>query len=392
MIAETPPRALAPRTRIEGLDIMRGLVIALMALDHVRDYFHASGYAYDPLDPLRTTAVVYATRWVTHFCAPTFVFLAGVSAWLQGAKGKEPAQLSRFLLTRGLWLIVVELTVVGFAWAFWLPFLEFLQVIWAIGWSMVALAALVRLPRPIVLGVAALVIAGHNLLDPIRAEQLGRLAPLWTIIHGGGFLKYGDSVVAFAAYPILPWIGVMALGYGLGAVFLSENRDRVLRTLGGTMVVVFLVLRAIDVYGDPGHWRAQASWSQTVMAFMNVQKYPPSLLYVCATLGPMLLVAPLFNRLKGTLAEILRTYGAVPLMVYVCHIYIVHLVALAAHAATGQSVDGMFNTIHDFLLEPQRFAGTGFPIGIVYLAWLVVLAAIFPIGVWWGAVKRRRRD
>src|SRR5262249_37692376 len=150
--------ALAPGTRIQGLDIMRGLVIAVMALDHVRDYFHASGYAYDPLDPMRTTALIYATRWVTHFCAPTFVFLAGVSAWLQGAKGKDPARLSRFLMTRGVWLILIELTVVGFGWAFWLPFLEFLQVIWAIGCSMLVLAALVRLRRPIVLGVAVVVI------------------------------------------------------------------------------------------------------------------------------------------------------------------------------------------------------------------------------------------
>lgn len=377
---------------MQALDVLRGLVIALMALDHVRDYFHASGYAYDPLDPSKTTALLYATRWVTHFCAPTFVFLAGVSAWLQGAKGKDPARLSRFLVARGLWLVVLEVTVVAFAWSFSIPLLPHFQVIWAIGWSMVALAALVWLPARAVLFVGIGIVAGHNLLDPIKAAQLGSLSMLWEILHDGGMLLWHGAPIAVFYYPVLPWIGVMALGYGLGPIFLSPRRDRILVPLALGLIVLFVALRAVNGYGNLQPWSAQATGGQTVMSFLNVQKYPPSLLYVCATLGPMLLLVPLFDRARGLAIDVLRTYGAVPLMAYVAHLYVMHALALAAHAAAGQSTEGMFNTIANFFLHPQVFAGTGFSLPVVYAAWIVVLAIIYPLCRWWGNVKRRRRD
>jgi uncharacterized membrane protein len=183
---------LPPGTRVQALDVLRGLVIVLMALDHVRDYFHASGYAYDPLDPSRTTALLYVTRWVTHFCAPTFVFLAGVSAWLQGAKGKPTPALARFLLTRGLWLVALEVTVVGFGWSFSIPSMPFFQVIWAIGWSMVVLAALVFLPHRVVLAIGIGIVAGHNLLDPIQSRHLGAWAPAWILLHEQNFLTWNS--------------------------------------------------------------------------------------------------------------------------------------------------------------------------------------------------------
>jgi uncharacterized membrane protein len=368
-------------------------VIVLMALDHVRDYFHESGYAYDPLDPSVTTGVLYVTRWVTHFCAPTFVFLAGVSAWLQGAKGKDPSRLAGFLLTRGLWLVVLELTVVAFGWSFSIPLLFPLQVIWAIGWSMVALSVLVRfLPAGGVLAIGIAIVAGHNLLDPVSARSLGAWGPAWMLVHERGPLMWNGAVVAIVAYPLLAWFGIMALGYGLGSVFVSPQRDRSLATLALGMLAVFVVLRWLNLYGDPRPWIPQVTPGQTVMAFFDVQKYPPSLLYVCATLAPMLLLVPVFDRLRGAAAGVLRTFGSVPLVAYVAHLYVLHLLAIAARAAVGQNLDGMFNTIYNIFVTPQVFAGTGFPLAVVYPAWIAVLAILYPLCRWWSDVKRRRRD
>jgi uncharacterized membrane protein len=384
--------SLPSGTRIAALDVLRGLVIALMALDHVRDYFHESGYAYDPVDPSATTAVLYITRWVTHFCAPTFVFLAGVSAWLQGAKGKDPARLAKFLVSRGLWLLLLEWTVVGFGWSFSIPFLMPFQVIWAIGVSMIVLAALVRLPSGAVLAVGIAIVAGHNLLDPIRGAQFGTWSWVWYLLHERGPLMWNGSPFGLVVYPVLAWFGVMALGYGLGPVFLSPRRDRMLVRIALGMIALFLVLRALNVYGDPVPWVPQDTPGKTVMAFMNVAKYPPSLLYVCATLGPMLLLVPVFDRLRGPVASVLRTYGAVPLIAYIAHLYVMHLVAIGAHAAAGHDITGMFDTIRRFFFQPDVFAGTSFPLPVVYVWWLVVLALIYPICRWWGNVKRRRRD
>jgi uncharacterized membrane protein len=385
--------SLQPGTRVQALDVLRGLVIVLMALDHVRDYFHESGYAYDPLDPSVTTGVLYVTRWVTHFCAPTFVFLAGVSAWLQGAKGKDPSRLARFLWTRGLWLVVLELTVVAFGWSFSIPLLFPLQVIWAIGWSMVALSVLVRfLPAVAVLAIGIAIVAGHNLLDPISARTLGAWGPAWQLVHERGPLFWNGEIVAIVAYPLLAWFGIMALGYGLGPVFVSPRRDRSLAKLALGMLAVFVVLRWLNLYGDPRPWMPQATSGQTVMAFLDVQKYPPSLLYVCATLAPMLLLVPVFDRLRGPVMSFLRTFGSVPLMAYVAHLYVLHLLAIAARAAAGQNLDGMFNTIHNIFVTPQVFVGTGFPLAVVYPAWIIVLAILYPLCRWWSDVKRRRRD
>ena len=364
-----------------------------MALDHVRDYLHESGYAYDPLDPAVTNGVLYVTRWVTHFCAPTFVFLAGVSAWLQGAKGKDPSQLARFLLTRGLWLVVLELTVVSFGWSFSIPLVTPLQVIWAIGWSMVALSVLVRfLPAGAVLALGVAIVAGHNLLDPVSGRSLGAWAPAWFVLHERGPLMWNGAIVAIVAYPLLAWFGIMALGYGLGRLFVSPHRDRSLVKLALGMLAVFAVLRWLNLYGDPRPWIPQPTPGQTAMAFFDVQKYPPSLMYVCVTLAPMLLLVPIFDRMRGPLVSILRTFGSVPLMAYVAHLYVLHLVAIAAHGAAGHNLDGMFNTIHDIFLMPTAFAGTSFPLAVVYPAWILVLALIYPLCRWWSDVKRRRRE
>jgi uncharacterized membrane protein len=390
--AAAQPLKLGAGQRIDAIDVLRGLVIVIMALDHIRDYLHASGYAVNPLNPEQTNPILYATRWITHVCAPTFVLLSGVSAFLQGARGKSKAELAWRLFTRGLWLVALEVTIISFGWAWSVPYTFFLQVIWAIGVSMIVLSACVWLPVRAVLAIGAAVILGHNLFDGVQPQSLGPFATLWSFAHSATILPSPDSPAVLGFYPVLPWFGVMAFGYGLGQVFVSAERDRILMILGGAMILAFLVLRGFNIYGNPIPWTPQADLGATLMVFFDVNKYPPSLQYVCATLGPVLLLFPLLARLKGPAASLLRTYGAVPLMAYVAHVYVVHAVALASRAATGQDTSGMFNTIHNAIFAPDRMAGISFPLWYVYLAWIAVLAIIYPLCRWWTQVKRTRRD
>lgn len=393
IMARSRSTALAIVTRIETVDLLRGLVIMLMVLDHVRDYFHAGAHQFDPLDPTRTTALLYATRWITHLCAPSFVFLAGVSAWLQFARGKGTARLSRFLLTRGLWLVLLELTVISFGWAFTFGLL-FLQVIWAIGWSMVVLAALVWLPRTAVLAIGIAIIAGHNLLDPVQPAQLGTFADVWTVLHEGGLVVRDGAPVAFTPYPILPWAGVMALGYGLGDIFTRapRQRDRMLIALGTVMIGLFVLLRLLNRYGDSQPWSAQGDAGATLMSFLDVTKYPPSLMFVCATLGSALLLMPLLGRLRGPAARVLLAYGSVPLFAYVLHIYIMHALAVLAALATGRNPAYLIDFVSNSFLQPQLLVGTGYPLAVVYLVWAFILAILYPLCRAWSDLKRRRRD
>ncbi|WP_380874469.1 hypothetical protein ACFB49_48180 [Sphingomonas sp. DBB INV C78] len=391
-----PSGALTAGARLRSIDILRGLVIVIMALDHVRDYLHISGYALDPLDPEQSWGLLYATRWITHFCAPTFVFLSGLSAWLQHVKGKPTPILSRFLLLRGLWLLLLEVTVMSFGWAFSVPWLLFLQVIWAIGWSMIALAALVWLPRIAVLAIGIAIIAGHNLFDGVDPAALGAWGPLWQFLQTGGIWPPSavppEGVIAFQAYPVLAWIGVMAFGYGIGAVFLSPARDRILPFIGLGMIGLFLLLRLTSAYGDPQPWTVHADFGATLMDFLDVRKYPPSLLYVCATIGPVLMLVPLIERWRGVVAEFFRTFGAVPLFAYVLHIYLVHTLSLIVLIATGRPIAGSFDAIRNAIFMPQLLEGTGQSLWVVYATWAVAIAILYPLCRWWGDLKVRRRD
>jgi uncharacterized membrane protein len=385
---------LAAGTRLREIDMVRGLVIALMALDHVRDYFYAGAFTFSPLDPERTTVALYATRWITHLCAPTFVFLAGVAAFLQAAKGKQTPDLSRFLLLRGLWLVVLEMTVISFGWSFAVPYPLFLQVIWAIGCSMVALAGLVWLPRAAVLAIGIAIIAGHNLLDPLKPDQFGALAVAWKFLHEGGRVIVGNAPVGFVSYPVLPWIGVMATGYGLGALFLQPpaRRDRTLLVLGAAMIALFVLLRGFNLYGNPSPWVARDDLVRSAMAFLNVAKYPPSLMYVLATLGIGLVLMPLLARLSAPADRVLQVFGTVPFFFYVVHIYVVHALAIAANAALGRDVSGLFDFVVNMIGGPGRYLHLGFPLVGVYVAWIVVLTLLYPLCRWWATVKTTRRD
>lgn len=379
--------AAAPaRARVASIDILRGMVMVLMVLDHVRDFFHVHAASFDPLDPERSFALLYATRWITHFCAPVFVLLAGVSAYLQLARGKPKGEVARLLLTRGLWLVALELTVIAFGWSFRVDFV-FLQVIWAIGWSMVALAALVWLPWRAVLALGVAVVAGHNLLDPVQASSFGALAPLWSVLHEPTPIVVDGKVYGFIAYPVLPWLGVMALGFGLGPVFRQDDARRraILAAAGLAMIALFVALRLAHGYGDPAAWTTQATPGRTLMDFLSTSKYPPSLQFVCMTIGPALLVLPLLERLKGGWAEPWATFGAVPFFFYILHIYIVHALSTALSLAQGYPVWG----VADFFRDPSVFQGFGYGLAGVYAVWIAVVAALYLPCRWFANVKRR---
>lgn len=372
--------------RLDVIDLLRGLVIILMVLDHARDYFHAQAFIYDPVDPVKSNLAVFGTRWITHLCAPTFVLLSGVSAYLQRVNGKSPATLSRFLLTRGLWLVFLEVAVVSLGFNFG-PVL-FMQVIWAIGASMVLLAALTWGPPLAVGALGAAIIIGHPALAGIDAADLGQWGLLW------GFMMELTLIpnLGFVAYPLLPWAGVMFLGYGLGGLFLkpADERRRTTLFLALGMLAACVLLRAPNLYGDPAPWSGQADAARTAMSFLNVTKYPPSLLYVLATLGVSLLLSLALERVKGFPAKVLLAFGRTPLFTYVLHLYILHLSALAIAAAMGFDPMIMVN----FVVDPSRSvkAGWGFSLAGAYVAWALTLAALYPLSAWFAGVKRRRRD
>jgi uncharacterized membrane protein len=369
-------------TRVASIDILRGLVMVLMALDHVRDFF--TDVRFDPLDLSQTNAPLFLTRWITHFCAPTFVLLAGVSGYLTGRHCTR-AQLSGFLFTRGLWLVVLEVTLMSLVWTFNVRYDHglFLQVIWAIGVSMIVLSALVHLQLRHIAVFSIAIICGHNLLDGIEPQTLGAWAPLWSLLH-----VFGPIPHAFVAYPLIPWIAVMSLGYCLGALFEMEpqQRRRWFIYLGAASLTAFVLLRMTNFYGDPTDWSLQNTTLLTLLSFVNVHKYPPSLLYLLLTLGTGLLLLAAFESARGTLSEVLRTFGRVPLFFYVLHIALAHLAAGIIAYAMGY---GRAVLSGDFMQLPQQW---GFGLPVVYLAWALAIATLYPACRWFAAVKRRRDD
>ncbi len=365
--------AVGAKGRIASIDVLRGLVMALMALDHTRDFFSTAGF--NPRDV--TEPALFLTRWVTHFCAPTFILLAGLSAFLYGS-GKSRGELSRFLVTRGLFLILIDFTLIKFGWRFDLDLYRLTAgVIFAIGASMVALAVLIWLPRWAIAAAALAMIAGHNLLDGIRAEQFGQGAALWNFLHQPGVVHLGDQISVYVLYPLVPWIGVMAAGYALGPVMqlAPEARQRLLFGLGAAVTLGFVVLRAANLYGDPAPWTVQTTWLATVLSFLNCEKYPPSLLYLMMTLGPALMLLAAFEHARGRLARVLATFGQVPFFFYVVHIYLIHALAVAAGVATAGTL--------------ASNPGIGLSLAGIYFIWLLVLVLLYPVCRWFARLKQR---
>ncbi len=380
--SEAVARVNVSKERVVSVDILRGLVMILMALDHTRDFF--SRLRFQPEDMARSTPILFLTRWVTHFCAPSFFFLAGVGASLAMRNGRSRRDVSRFLLTRGLFLVVLEPTVLQIGWnfSFGPPFI--LLVIWSLGWSMVALSGLIYLPHKVIAAVSVLMIFGHNLLDGITADSLGGFAPIWHLLHVPGVVT-NDVIVG---YPLIPWMGVMSLGFVVGDVFkwAPDARRKFLIRTGGTAIILFMVLRYFNLYGNPFPWTAQRSAAMTVASFLNLLKYPPSLMYLLMTLGPAFMALALFENARGTIARVVSVYGKVPMFYYAIHIFLIHTLAALFALVQGGHAGFLGLDVESF----PAWYGTSLP--GVYLAWLTVVALLYVPCRWYAGLKSRRND
>ncbi len=380
----TSPRAdvLIEKPRIASVDLMRGIVMVIMALDHARDYFHADAFVYDPTDLEQTTPAVFFTRFITHFCAPTFVLLAGTAARISQQR-KTKKELSGFLFTRGLWLILLEVTIVRFGMLFQLHYdVTIFQVIWAIGFGMVLLALAIRLPFEVVLGLGLIITFGHDALTAITLGAADPFVILWTFTHQPNLIELIPGASGFVAYPFLPWFGILLLGYCMGEWFTKgfspEKRRSLLLRVGITAIVLFLVLRYFNLYGDPSPWSAQKNTLYTLLSFLNVTKYPASLQYALITLGPVLIALSLLEKVRVSTAHPLVVFGRVPLFYYVLHFYLLHLGALLLYMInTGSSVAQMdFHFMAGFGGLP---VGYGYPLIAGYIAWITVVLILYPV-------------
>ncbi|HEY6805521.1 MAG TPA: heparan-alpha-glucosaminide N-acetyltransferase domain-containing protein [Pyrinomonadaceae bacterium] len=394
------------KVRIDSIDYLRGIVMVVMMLDHTREFLHNAVFQFDPLDPTRTNPALFFTRWITHFCAPVFVFLAGTGIYLQFARGKSKAELAKFLVTRGLWLIFLELTAVRLGAFFNVEpkFVGMLQVIWVIGLSMVLMAAIIYLPLKLIAAFGLTMIALHNLLDRFNLQQpfgdptLGVGAKLWLLLHQQGlfFTARFPSPVVLALYPLIPWVGVMATGYAFGALYKKEpvERKRLLYIIGLSATALFIIIRIINVYGDPRPWEVQSrGLVYTVLSFLNTAKYPPSLLYLLMTLGPALIVLALFESGNGNSASGIRrffvTFGRVPLFFYLLQWPLAHTIAIILHYSFGKPVWWLFKTPIDWQnIGPDM----GFNLAVVYASWITGVLLLYPLCKWFAGVKQRRRD
>lgn len=375
-------------TRVPSIDLLRGLVIVIMALDHVHDFF--GDLTAQPTNLATTTGALFFTRWITHFCAPVFALLTGTGAYLARGRMSKP-QLSRFLCSRGLWLIFLELVVMRFALQFNFDYhTTIITVLWALGWSMLILAGLIWLPLWAIILSGVVLVAGHNALDGVNANTLGKFAPLWTVLHAPGILINTGRSVVVVSYVLIPWIGVTALGYALGAIYSwnPARRQKLLTWLGVGLIAAFIVLRFVNVYGDPARWSPQDSPSWTVMSFVNTTKYPPSLLFLLMTLGPALLLLGFFEKTVPRILQPAVMVGKVPLFFYVVHFYLIHLLAVTASYIRYGKVDEMSQSpdLRHFPFSQPPGWDVGLP--MIYLLWLTVLVIMFPLCRWYAQVKR----
>ncbi|MDB5010151.1 MAG: hypothetical protein JWQ06_940 [Mucilaginibacter sp.] len=379
--------------RIESIDLLRGLVMLIMAIDHVRDIFHA-GHP-EPTDLSVTTPILFFTRWITHFCAPTFVFLSGVSAYLAGTR-RTQNELSMFLIKRGLWLIAVELALITFAITL-NPLYNFLilQVIWAIGGSMVILGLLVRLKASLtVIGViGAIIFFGHNILDIVNPGAITSTI-YWKLLlsanrFNNNIVNIGGNHFILIAYALLPWTGVMLIGYVFGSLYKSTinaaKRRKILLYTGLGLLALFFVCRAFNIYGDPSPWSVQKTTALSIISFFNVTKYPCSLLYLSMTIGTSLVILSYAENLRNKITSIIIVYGNVPFFFYICHWYLIQVIHITVFFAMGYKTSQIIDPKVPFLFSPSNF---GFSLLGVYVIWLLVIAILYWPCKWFSKYKK----
>jgi uncharacterized membrane protein len=387
-----------PGSRIQSIDALRGAIMIIMALDHTRDFFHAAAASFSPTDLTHTYPLLFFTRWITHLCAPVFTFTAGLGAFLWLQRGRTKAELSRFLLTRGIWLIFLELTVMRFAYNFNFAsrFPVFLLVMWELGACMVMLAALVQLPYRVLAFLSIAVIVLHNLLDRISATSFGHYAPLWEVLHQpGAFPVLGMFVVV--PYSLIPWIAVMSAGFCFGRVFLLEpaHRQKIILATGVALTFAFLILRAINLYGDPAPWSPQHSAVFTLLSFLNCTKYPPSLLYLLMTLGPALIFLALVDRHRFKSTNPLIVFGRVPLFYFIAHFYLIHLLSFfSTWLRYGTRSYPILFSSPPAMGGPENLfpPDFGYSLWVVYAVWLFVVISLYPACRWFANLRARRTD
>jgi len=374
-----------PKKRIESIDVMRGIVMVIMALDHTRDFFTLQNF--NPTDLTRASTALFFTRFITHYCAATFVFLAGAGAFLSLSRGKAKGEAARFLISRGIWLIILELTLVnwGFSmnhgtWQFQMDYsFVFLQVIWVIGFSMIVLAGLIYLPVRAVGIIGLILIFGHNAFDSVNPKSLGEAGgSIWQFLHVQSMFNYAHgSRHIFILYPIIPWVGVMAAGYSFGTLYKQDQakRKKALITIGVSALVLFVVIRSFNFYGDPDHWTKQGVWYRTVLSFINAQKYPPSLDYLLVTLGPVMIALAYLENIKNKVTEIFLAFGRVPLFYYLCHIYILQLMANIT-----------------FRICQANHMAYGFSLPVVYSMWLLAVIILYFPSRWFMRYKMTHKQ
>jgi uncharacterized membrane protein len=379
------PRVPETGGRLREVDLLRGLAIVLMALDHVREFLQAE--QFDPLDLSQTSVPLFFTRWVTHFCPSIFLFLAGAGIALGLSQNASPWRQFRFVLVRGIWLVVLELTAVHFGWFFNVQFQSALgQVIWAIGWSMIGMAGLIFFPAWLVTSFGVALIVFHNAFDKVSPDAFGSYAWLWRFLHAGGPISWGRFSI-YIAYPLIPWIGVMAAGFGFGHLlrWKAPLRTPLIMALGMAMIALFVALRGGNIYGNPTDWTPQKTPVVTLLAILNCQKYPPSLAYLLMTLGPILAVWSVWERWRGSAADFLVTFGRVPLFFYVVHLFVIH-------GLTVGLVYWQTRSLPDWLWGfPPGHAGpgTGVSLSALYLIWAVVVLMHYPLCLWYGRLKAK---
>jgi uncharacterized membrane protein len=385
-------------SRLVSVDVLRGLVMVIMALDHTRDYMTYQRFA--PEDVAHASGALFFTRFITHYCAPVFAFLAGTGAFLSTRRGKSLGQLSRFFVTRGLWLVLLEFTIVDFAWGF-VPWVHG-GVIWILGWSMVAMALIVRLPVRWIAALGLVMIATHNLLDRINPALFGKLYWMWILLHSPGRIAVTDHLMFSVRYVLIPWVGVMATGFAFGSLLLRPDRRKWILTLGISATILFFLLRGINLYGNgidglpfgyprsAGQWSVQPTLLLTIVSFFNVLKYPPSLDYLLITLGPSLILLALLDGVKGVrgLSHILMVYGRVPLFYYVLHLYLLNIMARVVALAFHQPI---FHgtVIADFA---QRPIGYGHGLPFIYAMWILAVAILYWPCQWFMTFRSEHRD